>query len=128
MRVYRLMMFVLHMLFLSSCSAAFGQHRHGYEEGFRQGAKDHVQAVGDQFQGVKFPFYHWQAPIVQEVLTPAHISNGVMIPEHHQLVIIQPGEWVMDESNSIQSQQRKKHDNQASYSNSRDISNLTVLP
>ncbi len=121
MEILKMIILSLNIICLSSCSAAFGlHHKDRYEEGYRQGVKEQVEQVGSEFKGANYPYYHWAAPMVQEVLTPAQISNGVMIPEHKQLVIIKPGEWVMRE--------RRTYDNHAAHSHHNDVSNLTVLP
>jgi hypothetical protein len=85
--------FFLLMLFVCGCAANSPSQKNLYQEGYRAAVKDEIKSIGAQFQGGHFPYYHWSAPIVQDVLVPAHIGNGVFIPEHKELVIIKPGEW-----------------------------------
>lgn len=103
---------VLACLFLASCAST---PKSQYEKGYRQSVQQEVKQVVAQFHGGNFPFYHWSSPIVQEVLVPARLSNGVMIPEHKQLVIIKPGEWIHSGAYPIKSQEGKGYDNQISY-------------
>ncbi|MBI3601276.1 MAG: hypothetical protein HY209_00035 [Candidatus Omnitrophica bacterium] len=112
---------------LTGCSTVEGQNKNVYEQGYRQGVKEQVQQVVAQFQGGNFPYYHWSAPIVQEVRIPAHLANGVMIPEHNELVIIQPGQWTISPAYPIQTQERNHYDNQILYMDM-DVSNITALP
>ena len=128
MYFYRNLIVILSLMFLYGCSAAFGSSsKELYKEGYRQGVKEQVQQVVGQFQGGDFPYYHWSSPLVQETRIPAHISNGVMIPEHDELVIIKPGEWAMDQSYPIQYQQRKSYDNQIVNSNL-GVADITAMP
>ena len=77
-------------------------------------AKGQAQSAAGQFQGGDFPYYHWASPMVQDVLVPAHIANGVFIPEHKEPVIIKPGEWAQSPATPIASQketyERTTHD------------------
>jgi hypothetical protein len=52
-----------------------------------------MQEFASNFYGNDFPYFYWQSPIVQNVQIPAHIENGVFIPEHNEPVVIDPGEW-----------------------------------
>jgi hypothetical protein len=126
---YRVLILSLTIVSVSGCSAVVGQHKTGIDkEDYRQEVRKQLQEVIGQFQGGDFPYYHWASPIVQEVEIPAHLTNGVMIPQHKELVIIKPGEWMMNQGYPIQSQQRKSDDQKFSNNSARDISNLTVLP
>lgn len=117
---------ILIMVLLTGCSTTPSHKKDMYEQGFRQGVQEQVRQIAAQFQGGKFPYYHWVAPIVQEVRVPAHLNYGVMIPEHNELVIIKPGEWTMSEGYPIQTQE-SHNDNTISYMHM-DVSNLTPLP
>ena len=121
--------FVLSMsiVFLMGCSTVSGKQKDVYQQGYRQGVQEQIQQVASQFQGGNFPYYHWVAPIVQEVRIPAHLANGVMIPEHNELVIIKPGQWSVSPAYPIQTQERNNYDNQISGHNM-DVSNITALP
>ena len=76
--------------------------------------KEQAGSIAGQFQGGNFPYYHWASPIVQDVLVPAHIANGVFIPGHKEPVIIKPGEWAQSPTAPTQSQEdtyeRTTHD------------------
>lgn len=125
--VYRKECLVLLFVLLIGCSTLSSPNKNIYEQGYRQGVQEQVKQIAAQFQGGEFPYYHWTAPIVQEVKIPAHIVNGVMIPEHNELVIIKPGEWAISPSYPIQAQERNNYDNQISYMDM-DVSNITALP
>lgn len=114
------------LVLLVGCSTASSHNKNMYEQGFRQGVQEQVRQIAAQFQGGEFPYYHWVTPIVQEVRVPAHLTNGVMIPDHNELVIIKPGEWTMSEGYPIQTQE-SHNDNTISYMRM-DVSNLTPLP
>ena len=40
-----------------------------------------------------FLIFTGSSPIVQNVQMPAHIENGMFIPEHNEPVMIEPAEW-----------------------------------
>jgi hypothetical protein len=91
-------------MFLSGCVIISGQrNKKVYEQGYRKGMQQEIKQAEGKFQGGNFPFYHWATPIVQEVKVPAHLSHGAMIPEHNELVIIKPGEWVISPAYPIES-------------------------
>jgi hypothetical protein len=119
---------MLSFILLTGCASfSDGNHRDVYEQGYRLGVRENVKDAAAQFHGGNFPYYHWTAPIVQDVRVPAHLSNGVMIPEHNELVIIEPGQWSIAPSYPIQTQENKKDENKISYMDM-DVSNITALP
>ncbi len=119
---------IICLILLSGCShSSDPSQKNLYERGYRQGVKENIRDVAAQFQGGKFPYYHWTSPIVQEVRIPAHLTNGVMIPEHNELVIIEPGQWSIQRAYPIQTQENKKDENKISYMDM-DVSNITALP
>ena len=77
-------------------------------------------------QGSNVPNYHWASPIVQEVGIPAHIQNGVFMPQHKELVIIKPGEWAQSPAYPIQSQE-EKYEHTVHYLDM-DAADITHLP
>lgn len=114
------------LIFLTGCTSFSDPlHKDVYAQGYRQGVKENIKDVAAQFQGGNFPYYHWTAPIVQDVRIPAHLTNGVMIPEHNELVIIEPGQWSIQRAYPIQTQENKTDENKISYM---DVSNITALP
>jgi hypothetical protein len=96
-----------------------------YQQGYQEGVHEQIKQVASEFSGGRFPYYHWSSPIVQEVQVPAHLANGVMIPNHSELVIIKPGEWSLSPAYPIKTQQRNSDDNKTTYL---DVANLTALP
>lgn len=122
MNFFNIFILVIFIGFEAGCSVA---SKEVYREGYQQGVHEQIKQIRGQFQGGNFPYFHWSSPIVQEVNIPAHLSNGVMIPAHDELVIIKPGEWSKNPSYPIKSQQRNKDDNQTIYM---DVSNITALP
>ena len=93
------------IMFLTGCIIIPGyRNKKVYDQGYQQGMQRQIKQIEGEFQGGDFPYYHWAAPIVQEVRVPAHLANGVMIPEHNELVIIKPGEWVISPAYPIQNQ------------------------
>ena len=88
----RKFLFICFILVLSGCST-FGKKEKVFEAGYRTGVKENMQEFAGSFYGNDFPYFYWQSPIVQNVQIPAHIENGVFIPEHSEPVVIDPGEW-----------------------------------
>ncbi len=64
-----------------------------YTEGYRNGVKENIQQFAREFYGSPFPYYYWQAPLVQKVYIPARIVGGTFQPAHWEYVIILPGQW-----------------------------------
>ncbi len=116
------------MILLTGCSTFSNQqNKEVYQEGYRKGVSEQIKDIAAEFQGGNFPYYHWTAPIVQEVRVPAHLTNGVMIPEHNELVIIEPGQWSLDPAYPIKTQENSNGENQVSYMGM-DVANITALP
>jgi len=80
------------VLLLAGCST-FGKKDKAFETGYRLGAKENMQDFAGNFYGNDFPYFYWSSPIVQNVQIPAHIENGMFIPEHNEPVMIEPAEW-----------------------------------
>jgi hypothetical protein len=127
MGFYRHILSLGFLLFSGCASIAGGTAKDIYKQGYQQGVREQVKQVASEFQGGNFPYYHWVAPIVQEVRVPAHVSHSAMIPEHNELVIIQPGQWTMNQAYPIESQQRKNDDNQITNKPNNN-SDITALP
>ncbi len=108
---YRQKMLCLSMLCFLGCSHAPKEGKQVYAQGYQAEVKEQIDAVTGQFQGGMFPYYHWSAPMVQEVKVPGHIANGVFIPEHKELVIIKPGEWAQSPAYPITMQGESYEDN-----------------
>ena len=64
-----------------------------YAKGYRAGVKENISLIQSEFVGNNFPYYYWQAPMVQKVFMPARIVGGCYVPAHHEYVIVLPGEW-----------------------------------
>ncbi|HAH20152.1 MAG TPA: hypothetical protein DCL49_04515 [Candidatus Omnitrophica bacterium] len=64
-----------------------------YKAGYRKGAQENIQTFAANYYGNDFPYFNWSAPQIQIVSVPAHIENGVFIPENSIPVMIEPGEW-----------------------------------
>lgn len=77
---------------LTGC-ATTKQKQSIYEQGFREGVAENIDEFLEEKGNDPFIGYDWIEPILQEVTIPAHIGNGVFIPEHEELVIINPGAW-----------------------------------
>ena len=123
----KMLILILGLSLLVGCSAISGSKKDLYKEGYTQGVREQVKQIAAQFQGGNFPYYHWSSPIVQEVRVPAHVGDGVLIPEHNELVIIKPGQWTISPAYPIKTNERNNYDNQVSYMDM-DISNITSLP
>ncbi|MFA5176885.1 MAG: hypothetical protein WC440_01890 [Candidatus Omnitrophota bacterium] len=80
------------VLLLAGCST-FGKKDNVFEIGYRLGAKENIQDFAGNFYGNDFPYFYWSSPIVQNVQIPAHIENGMFIPEHNEPVVIESAEW-----------------------------------
>ena len=80
------------ILLLAGCST-LGKKDKTFEEGYRQGAKENISDFAEHFYGNDFPYFYWSSPVIQSVRIPAHIENGVFVPEHNEPVVIEPAEW-----------------------------------
>lgn len=64
-----------------------------YAKGYRSGVKENINLLASEFVGNNFPYYYWQAPLVQKVFMPSRIVGGCYVPAHYEYVVILPGEW-----------------------------------
>lgn len=93
------------MLNLTQC--AFSPHREkAYEQGYKDASRTVVRKNLEPYFGNDFPYFYWHQPLVQYVTVPAHVSGGVFIPEHEEIVMIKPGEWKMNEAFPISTQEK----------------------
>ena len=97
------------LILLCGCTTASPEQKSVYEQGYRTGVQEQMRQIAASFQGGNFPYYHWTKPMVQQVQMPAHVANGVFIPEHQELVIIKPGEWAMSPSYPISAQDKETY-------------------
>ena len=88
----RRFLIVCFTVLLAGCST-FNKKDTDFEVGYRAGVKENIADFSRSFYGNDFPYFYWSSPIVQSVRVPAHIENGVFVPEHNELVLIEPGEW-----------------------------------
>lgn len=95
----RLLFLMIPLLSFSGCTAVMSDFtgenpkKEAYQEGYREGVRENLKMFKENFVDNEVPYYYWQSPIVQKVLIPAQISNGLFIPAHFEYVVIQPGEW-----------------------------------
>jgi|GEM_PF-2322667 len=95
------------ILLLAGCST-FGGKNKAFEAGYQVGARENIQEFASNFYGNDFPYFYWQSPIVQNVKIPAHIENGVFIPEHNEPVVIDPSQWRKTEGYPINCPKEKE--------------------
>jgi len=122
------------ILILSGCST-FGKKDKVFEAGYRSGVKENIQDFAGNFYGNDFPYFYWESPIVQNVRMPAHIENGVFIPEHNEPVVIEPAQWRKKIAYPISCPKYKKESNKKeggepyafNYLNF-NVRDITVLP
>lgn len=62
-------------------------------EAFRAGVRATLESYATQYLDNDFPYYQWQAPLVQQTWIPPQISGGVLIPGHLAYVTITPGAY-----------------------------------
>ena len=124
LRAKRSNLIIAMILFCAGCSTVSPKEKNIYEQGYRAGVQEQMHDIAGQFQGGNFPYYHWTQPMVQEVSIPGHLTNGVFIPEHKELVIIKPGEWALSPAYPIKTQD--KEINHAIHDH--DVSDITHLP
>ena len=115
------------ILFYSGCSTASPKQRGIYEQGYRAGVKEQMHQIAADLQGGNFPYYHWTRPMVQDVAVPAHVANGVFLPEHKEMVIIQPGEWAASPAYPINTQQKENYVDHV-QDRGMAVSDITHLP
>jgi hypothetical protein len=118
------------VVILCGCAGLYGlSDDKKYEEGYRQGVKENVNNFAENFYGNDFPYFNWAGPIIQNVKIPAHIENGVFIPEHFEPVMLQPGEWRSSQAYPISSKGGKNdNQNQNGYEVQYSNVDITVLP
>jgi hypothetical protein len=80
------------VMLLSGCST-FNWKEKTFEEGFRLGVRENVEDFAQEFYDNDFLYFYWISPVVQNVQIPAHIENGVFVPEHIEPVVIEPAKW-----------------------------------
>ncbi|MGD0336182.1 MAG: hypothetical protein ABSB18_03695 [Candidatus Omnitrophota bacterium] len=122
------------VLLLAGCST-FGKKEKVFEAGYRMGARENMQDFAQSFYGNDFPYFYWESPVVQNVKIPAHIENGVFIPEHNEPVVITPAEWRNKPSYPISCPKREKNSSKKeggepyafNYLNF-SVRDITVLP
>lgn len=91
--------YVIVFILLSCVSCAGGRKTVipvSYEDGYARGLRENVNEQMDKLNGNDFPYLGgtWARPLVQRVRIPAHVQGGVFYPEHEEMVIITPGEWL----------------------------------
>jgi len=122
------------VLLLAGCST-FGSKDKILEAGYRMGVKENIQDFAQSFYGNDFPYFYWVSPVVQNVQIPAHIENGVFIPEHNEPVVVTPAEWRKNPSYPINCPKRDNKSNKKeggepyafNYLNF-SVRDITVLP
>ncbi len=127
MEFNKIFFFPLVVLFCSGCATMSPEQKGVYEQGYRAGVGEQMRHIAASFQGGNFPYYHWTQPMVQDVNVPAHVANGVFIPEHKEMVIIQPGEWAVSPAYPINTQPKESYEHQAQDRNVA-VSDITHLP
>ena len=95
--LYRLFLLGLLAVLISGCATMGWRpsmvNRDSVAMGYRLGVQENINKFAENFIGNDFPYYYWQAPLVQRVLMPARVRGGVFIPAHYEYVILDPGEW-----------------------------------
>ncbi len=119
--------FLFLIILLGGCTTISPEQKGVYEQGYRAGVGEQMRHIVASFQGGHFPYYHWTRPMVQDVNVPAHVANGVFIPEHKEMVIIQPGEWAVSPAYPINTQPKESYEHQAQNMDVA-VSDITHLP
>jgi len=128
--------FVVSLILLLAGCSTFTRKDRAFEAGFREGVRENIQEFASNFYGNDFPYFYWQSPIVQNVQIPAHIENGMFIPEHNEPVVIDPAKWRKNEGYPIncpkntENKLTKKEGGEPYAFNYLNIANrdITVLP
>jgi len=125
--------FLIVMFILSLTGCLSLRKDKAFETGYRRGVKENVENFAERFYGNDFPYFYWQSPMVQNVMIPAHIENGVLIPEHNEPVVIEPAQWRKEFGypiNSPNTQKSAKEGGEPYAFNYLDFSSrdITVLP
>ncbi len=130
--------FISFILLLSGCAVLSRdkKFRQSYEQGYKQGVKENISDFAGSFYGNDFPYFVWSAPVVQNVRVPARLENGMFVPEHNELVMIEPGEWRNNFTypinsgikNNKKTQQAEGDENYALSYFDFDVGDITVLP
>ena len=122
------------LVLLAGCST-FSRKDKTFEAGYRLGVKENMQDFTQSFYGNDFPYFYWVSPVVQNVRIPAHIANGVFVPEHIEPVVIEPAQWRKEFSYPIERPKGKREPEKKeggephafNYLNF-SVTDITVLP
>lgn len=127
--------FSFFVLALSGCSALSLNTKtdKDLEAGYRLGAKENIHDFAQNYYGNDFPYFNWVSPVIQNVYIPAHIENGLFIPQHYEPVEIEPGQWRSKltypiSSKNKQSGQREGEKSYALKYVNFNLGDITVLP
>lgn len=115
--VYKNFVWLAMLCFVGGCASGQDCLKNQYAQTYTHAVQKEVQEATEVFQDGKLPYFHWSAPMVQEVNVPAHIYNGVFIPEHQEIVLIKPGQWVKE---SYEQKQEQFHHN--------TVADITSIP
>lgn len=124
---YKNILLLVTSLVCTGCVSSHINEQNTYAQGYRTAVKHQMDQVIGDFNGGTFPYYHWNAPIVQELNVPAHINNGAFIPEHKELVLIKPGQWAKEQAYPI-SQQKEQYAQTNDNRYGHDITDITSVP
>ena len=73
-------------------------------EAFQAGVRAALESYATQYLDNDFPYYRWQAPLMQQTWIPPQISGGVLIPGHTEYVTIKPGAYKREFAAPLSSQ------------------------
>ena len=121
---------ILFVFMLSGCSGLVvsGERKQMYEQGYREGVREQMGRAASRFEGNRFPYYEWSAPAVQQVRIPAHLEGGMFVPQHNELVIVKPGEWMQQASFPIDHQEKTNEDTLTIKADNPKSADITYLP
>lgn len=98
--------FILFLIVVLTSGCAGNSSRQSEQsQSYRKDVREHMNKALEELEKGQLPRYHWQNPLVQKVNVPGHVSNGIFVPAHEELVIIKPGEWVEVPARPIESQE-----------------------
>ncbi len=115
------------ILMFAGCATARFSEQSMNVKSYQHAVKQQVSQILEEGHYKVMPDYHWSAPLVQEISIPGHIDQGAFIPEHKELVMIKPGEWIK-ESEDFVIQQKEKYVPNSEDHDFNTVADITSVP
>lgn len=115
------------ILMIAGCTSARFSEQGVNAKNYQRAVKQQVSQILEEGHDKVLSDYHWNAPLVQEISIPGHIDQGAFIPEHKELVMIKPGEWIK-EPDDLVTQQKEKYVPNSEDNDLNTVADITSVP